>query len=134
MAGVTANLNDDGYVIDTTNDSIVIVERVMQKIGGTTLDVTNFGPSIIKSGHVIIKETATGNYKPMPLATNDTVYGSLPAGHTYAGILTATILTKAPFASILEAGKVNIVAMPYPVAPILTALKAALPLIIFTQD
>jgi hypothetical protein len=134
MAGVTANLNDDGYAVDTTNDSIVIVQRVMQKIGGTTLDVTGFGPTVIKAGHVIIKETATGNYKPMPLATNDTVYGALPAGHTYAGILTATILTKAPFASILESGKVNIVAMPFPIASILAAVKTALPLIIFTQD
>lgn len=134
MAGATANLNDDGYNIDTTNDSIVIVDKVISKRGGTTLDVTGFGPSVIKAGHVIIKETATGIYKPMPLATNDTVYGTLPDLHTYAGILIATIPTARPFAAILEVGKINVVATPFVMTTILTAVKTALPLIIFTQD
>lgn len=131
MAGATVNLNDEPTNIDTSNDNIVIVDVLMAKRGGTTLDVTGFTPEILKSGLLIIKETATKIYKPMPLDVGGAIYAALPAGHAYAGILIATIKKAQPFAAVLEAGKVNEAAAPYPYP---AAAKTALNLILFTQD
>ena len=65
------------------------------------------------------------------MPVSGTSYGSLPASHTYKGVLVASILTEKPFASILVRGSVNEVASPYAVP---SAAKTALPLITFTQD
>jgi hypothetical protein len=84
---------------------------------------------------IIIKETASGNYKPMPITTDTPpVYAALPSGHTYAGILIASILTKKPFAGIMVRGTVNPAAAPYSMTSILSAVKTALPLIDFQED
>lgn len=130
----TANLNNEGQQIITGNDNVVIVDNFQSIRGGRTLDVTGFTPKIIKAGHVIIKETATGEYKPMPVNTGETAYDALPADHTYAGILIASILTAKPFAGILVRGTVNPVAAPFPMTSILSAVKTALPLIDFRED
>ncbi len=218
----TANLNNDVVNGSASKDSIVIVDNFQSIRGGKTLDTTGFTPAVIQAGHVIIKETATGEYKPMPatelsedgVATIGTVtegsgytngtyenvplsggtgtgvlatvvvaltvvssititkagsgytvgdtlsvpaayaggtgsgasadvatvadtsaaYGSLPSGHTYAGINIATIPTAKPFAGILVRGTVNPAAAPFSMTSILTAVKAALPLIDFRED
>lgn len=218
-----ANLTDDGEQIITGNDSIVIVDNFQSIRGGRTLSVLGYAPKTIQAGHVIIKETSTGNYKPMPatdaevdavatlgtvvpgtgytngtyenvplqggsgtgmlatvvvaatvvstitktyggnnykVADNLTVpaffaggtgdgvggapvatiaavagaYGTLPAGHTYAGINIATIRTKKPFAGIMVRGTVNDLATPFSMTSILAAVKTALPLIDFRHD
>lgn len=125
----TANLNNEGLQIDTGKDSIVIVDMIEAIPGGKTLNVTGVTELVLKAGHVIIRETATGDYKPQAVTAG--VYDVLPAGHTYAGVLVASVLTAKPFASIMVRGSVNEVASPY--AP-LAAAKTALPLIRFTQD
>ena len=61
-------------------------------------------------------------------------YASLPADHTYAGILIASIPTSRPFAGIMVRGTVNVNASPFPLTDILDDVKAALPLIVFTND
>lgn len=217
-----ANLNNTGESIITGNDSIVIVDNFQSIRGGRTLDTTGFAPKTIKGGHVIIKETATNIYKPMPateervagaatvgtvvpgtgytngtyenvpltggtgtgmlatvvvastvvstitptytgqgytvgdslgvpaayvggtgtggsapvatIATVAATYGSLPSGHTYAGINIATILTSKPFSGICVRGTVNPAAAPFSMTSILAAVKTALPLIDFRQD
>ncbi len=131
----TANLNNTQQQIITENDSIVIVDNFQSIRGGRTLDVTGFAPAVIKAGHVIINETATDEYKPMP-ATEGTPgsYGALPVGHTYAGILIASIEKTKAFAGIMVRGTVNPKATPFPMTTILTAVKAALPLIDFRAD
>lgn len=63
-----------------------------------------------------------------------TAYAALPSGHTYAGILVASIPTSKPFAGIMVRGTVNQNATPFSMTSILSAVKAALPLIIFTND
>ena len=93
-----ANLIDDRKEIITGNDNIVIVDIFQSIRGGRTLDVTGYPKDVLNAGHVIIVETATKEYKPMPLDTAGTAYDALPAGHEYAGILIATILKKRPFA------------------------------------
>lgn len=127
-----ANLSNTVDSISDGNDSIVIINNVQSKQGGATLDTTGFTPEVIKAGHVIIQETATGNYKPMPVS--GAAYAALPAGHTYAGVLVASIRTAKPFAGILIMGVVNPAAMPYPLTPIAAAFKTAIPTIAFQQD
>jgi len=219
----TPNLNNPGESIITGNDSIVIVDNFQSIRGGRSLNTTGFAPKVIKAGHVIIMETATKEYKPMPateelfgsvltigavtpgtgytagvfenvpltggsghgvratvtvtgtavsavtityagsgytagdvltipgsyaggtqttaasvpaatVGTTAGAYGALPAGHTYAGILINSVLTAKPFAGIMVRGTVNPAAAPAPMTAILTAVKAALPLIDFRED
>lgn len=217
----TVSLNNEAQNIITGNDNIVIVDNFQSIRGGRSLDVTGFKPDVIQAGHVIIKETATNEYKPMPVVvagiilefgklvagsgyTNNgtytnvaltggsgsgakativvagnavtgvtitdkgtgykdgdvlsaaaanigtngsgfaitvtdvdysaTAYNSLPGGHTYAGILIASILTAKPFAGILVRGTVNPAAAPFSMTSILSAVKTALPLIDFRED
>jgi hypothetical protein len=221
--GETVNLiNDADTIIDTSKDNVVIVDVFASIRGGRSLDVTGFPENVIKAGHVIIQETATGTLKPMPLAvaggiaelgahvagsgyTNAGTYSnvsltggsgsgakatfvvaagavasvtittpgtgykagdilsaaaanigtggsgfqvavvtvngattgyasSLPDGHTYAGILIASILAKKPFAGVLVQGTVNPAAAPYSMTSILAGVKTALPLIDFRED
>lgn len=128
----TANLATQGSGYDTGNDSIVIVKVIETIPGGKTLDVTDFSPDVIPAGHLIIKETATGVLKPMPIS--GAAYAALPADHAYEGVLISTILKAKPFAGILVRGTVNQAASYYTISLVLAAAKAALPLIRFTQD
>ena len=132
--GVTVNLVNDADTIDTSKDNVVITDVFASIRGGRSLDTTGFTPAVIKAGHVIIVETATGTHKPMPLNGGATAYAALPADHAYAGILIASILTKKPFAGILTQGTVNPAAAPFDMSSILAAVKTALPLIDFRQD
>lgn len=132
--GTTANLTNEVEQLASGVDNIVIVQNISDIPGGRTLDVTGFTPATINAGHVIIRNTATDVYKPMPLKNDDTEYDDLPASHEYAGILIATIKTNRPFAAILTRGVVNPEAMVIPITGILTAVKAALPLIQFRAD
>jgi hypothetical protein len=129
----TANLNNNSYSIDTGNDSIVIVEYISGKVGGATLDVTGFAPTIIPAGHVIIQETATGNLKPMPV--NGAAYDALPSGHTYSPyVVVASVRTDKPFVGLMDRGTVNPLASIYTISSILAAVKAAQPNITYRAD
>lgn len=105
MSDTTANLNNTPVEFDTTMDSVVIVKVDHDIAGGKTLDVTGITDDVLKAGRVIIEETATGKLKP--LGITGASYNALPNGHTYKGILIASILTKKPFASVMLAGNVN---------------------------
>ncbi|AUD00942.1 hypothetical protein [Spirosoma pollinicola] len=129
------NLTNTGSQILTGNESIVIKKNLETIEGGRSLDVTSYTQAeVIQAGHVIIQETSTGNFKPMPVNTGATAYQALPTGHVYAGILVATVTTKRPMAAIMVRGTVNPSATPMDIATILTAVKAALPLILFRAD
>lgn len=86
---------------DTTNDSVVIVANLEGIPGGRTLNVTGFNDTEISAGHVIIEETATGELKPLP------VTGTIPASHTYKGILVASVMTNNAQAAVMVRGTVN---------------------------
>ena len=122
---VQVNLVDDQINVDTSKDSIVIIHNQYCIPGGKSLDVSTFGPDVINAGHILIKNAA-GDYLPMPINAGATAYEALPANHTYAGVLVATILKKRPFAGVMIEGYVNEVASPFPVAPIKTAFLTAL--------
>lgn len=133
----TANLANPKTEVISGNDNVVIVDNFQSIRGGRTLNVTGYTLAALKAGHVIIRETATDEYKPMPVVTtdpNNPAYGTLPEGHEYAGILIASIPTAKPFAGIMVRGTVNFAAAPYPMDSILAAVKTALPLIDFRKD
>lgn len=129
-----ANLNDERQEVITGNDNIVIVDNFQSIRGGRTLDVTDYPKDVLNAGHVIVKETANNEYKPMPLNEDGDAYAALPEGHVYAGILINTIRKKRPFAGIMVRGTVNPAAAPFPMTGILAAVKTALPLIDFRED
>lgn len=113
-------------------DPIVIRNYVSGTKGGKVLDVDGFTPEYIKAGHVIIRETATDIYKPMPVSGE--AYAALPEGHEYVGVAYATKAKAEPFVAIMYSGTVNDVASPYPIDGIKAALKAALPTLVFDHD
>ena len=81
----TANLNNAPQTFDDGNDSIVIVDNFQSIRGGRTLDVTGFTPDTIRAGHVIIRETSTNQYKPMPVDGEGSIatLGSITGGSGY---------------------------------------------------
>jgi hypothetical protein len=122
------------------NDSVVIVKHGADLAGGRALDVDGITELVLEAGRVIVTD-GNGVYKPLPItATTDKsgattyAYNALPDGYAYAGILCGSILTAKPAASILIAGVVNEAALLVPFGDQATAIKAALPNIVFVKD
>lgn len=107
MSGTTGNLRNQGNSVDVGFDSVTIVANLEDIPGGKTLDTTGFAPEVIKAGHLVIVETATGILKPMPVNVGETAYEALPALHTYKGVVVASVLTAKPFVAIMVRGTVN---------------------------
>lgn len=102
------NLTDEGETVDTSRDSIIIPHHEENIPGGKSLDVTGVDATlypVISAGHPVIRETATGNYKA--LGITDGAFVALPSGHTYAGVVRASVLTTKPMASVMVRGTVN---------------------------
>lgn len=120
--------------VDVSKDSIVILLNTFTLNGGRVLDVAGFTPNVISAGHVIIRETATGTYKPMPIT--GAKFGALPEGHAYAGIQVASVNkeTQGGGVAVMVQGAVNTKAMPYSIEDIEADLMTALNQIYFTQD
>lgn len=116
------------------NDPIVIRKYIAGIQGGVMLDMTGFKGDFIRAGHVIIRKTEDGTYKPMPVNSGGDGYDSLPGSHEYVGVCVATKSAKEPFVSVMHTGVVNDVAGPYPLDTIKTALKAAVPTLVFEHD
>lgn len=133
MSDVKGDLSNTPIQVDTTLDCVIIKKVDHDIAGGKTLDVAGVTEEVLKAGRVIIIETATGALKPLAISAG--AYASLPSGHTYKGILIATILTKKPFASVMLAGNVNEGAViNYDLPAIPSGAKTALTHILFTQD
>lgn len=125
------NLDREGAAIDTGNDSVVIQHYEFGKPGGTSIDLNGYTGSTIKAGHVVIVDEDL-NYKLLPLDSDGKTYVSLPAQHTYAGVVQASVSARLPFAAILLRGVVNKKACPYEIpAAAITALKGDIK---FIQD
>ncbi len=126
-----ASLNSSPVQIDTSNDSIVIRKILLDIPGGKTLDVSGYTPTdgVLRAGHILIEQTSNKEVKPLDVSAG--AYVALPTGHTYKGVLIATILKAKPQAAVMLGGDVNEVASPYPVP---SGAKTALTHILFTQD
>ena len=94
--------------------------------------MTDFEGDFIRKGHVIIYNKTTEVFKPMPVSGD--AYATLPSGFEYAGVACATKSVKEPFVAIMYSGEVNDVASPYKVDSIKSALKTALPTLVFLHD
>lgn len=123
-----ANLNRENVEVNDGLDSIVIVKDLGDIPGGRTLDVSGVAADVefIKSGHILVQNDTTKAV--LPLAVSNGAYSALPQGHSYLGVLKATVLKKDPRAAILTIGQVNAAASPYPVT---SAIKSGLPRIQF---
>lgn len=111
-------------------DPIVIRHYVAGFKGGKVLDVSDFAPEYIRAGHVVIRKDEV--YKPMPV--NGEAYATLPQGWEYCGIVVASVLRTEPFVAIMHTGEVNDKVMPYLTDAVKTALKAAVPTLVFNHD
>ena len=134
--GAKANLVNGTTKVMSGVDSIVIRQYIGGITGGATLDMTDFKDDVIKAGHLIIRtldEDGNYTYKPMPVA--DKAYKALPASHEYVGVVVRSKMTNEPMVAIMDNGRVNDKAMPYPLTTEMrTAIKTALPNLIFEHD
>lgn len=106
-------------------------------MGGRTLDMADFKEDVIKAGHLVIRTLDEDSkdyiYKPMPV--QDGAYKDLPAKHEYAGVVVCSKPASEPLVGIMDDGRVNDKAMPYPFKDAMrTAVKTALPNLIFEHD
>lgn len=134
--GAKANLVNERIKIVTGIDSVVIRQFIGGITGGATLDMTDFKGDVIKAGHLVIR-TDDGDggyiYKPMPVDGN--AYKALPSNHEYVGVVVCSKLANEPLVSIMDDGRVNDKAMPYPLTTAMAKdVKAALPKLIFEHD
>lgn len=132
--GAVADFSKEEKTILPGMDSVVIRRYISGIIGGRTLDMTGFKAPVIKAGHIVIRDTATDTYKPMPVNSNGNGYGSLPGSHEYVGVVVCGKLAKEPLVGIMYAGEVNDVASPYPIDSIKDEIKKALPMLTFMHD
>lgn len=121
-------------VLEFGIDSVVIRNYVAGIIGGKVLDTTGYTPKHIKAGSLVIKDSTTGVYKPMPVSSDGDAYEALPENCEYAGFVVSTVLTNEPHVGIMYAGEVNDKAVPYSIDDIADAVKSALPQIHFDHD
>lgn len=119
-------------IFDSGKESVIIRKYLNGITGGVVLDMTGFDAPFIKCGHVIIRSTKDGEYKPMPVTSN--AYSTLPENHEYVGICMTTAPKDTPHVGVLTAGEVNVKAVPYPVEAIKAAFKTAVPTIQWGHD
>ena len=116
---------------DETKSAVVILTVLDTLQGGTTLDVTGFGPKFIEAGHVIIQD-ASGINKPLGVSGGKFV--ALGGDDKFLGICLTTQPTSESFVGVLLQGAVNYKAMPYDITDIESAMRTALNNINFRSD
>lgn len=124
----TANLNRKQVEVNDGLDSIVIVKDLGDIPGGRSLDVSGVASDVeyLRSGHILVKNDTDNSVSPLGVSAG--AYVALPSGHSYLGVLKASIPVKDARAAILTVGQVNAAASPYPVT---AEIKAGLPNIQF---
>ena len=135
--GAKVNLAKDPEVILSGNDSVVIRQYNGGITGGRSLDMTGFQDSVIKAGHLIIKvqDEDGENYTFKPMPVKEGKYDALPSNHKYVGVAVASKPATEPLVGIMDDGRVNDLAMPYPLTEEMRKeIKAELPKLIFEHD
>lgn len=135
-----ANLNKDAVSFTNDMDSVILTDYFQGKRGGVSLDWTGFAKDFVRAGHVVIHNPAVvDSHKPMPLNANGTAYGALPENHVYYGFTVNTCFKGKQANGIAVRGNRNPLCVDatngyYDIAPLLTAIKAALPTFTFLGD
>lgn len=117
---------------DAGKDSVIIRNYLNGIMGGVILDMSEFDGEFIQCGHIIIRDTKSGEYKPMPVSGN--TYAALPSNCEYVGVCVTTAPKDTPHVGVMTAGEANDKAVPYPVDDIKTALKTAVPTLQWGHD
>lgn len=131
------NLSKESTMQMVGMDSVVIRQYLGGITGGCTLDMTDFKDEVIKAGHLVIRtidEDGGGYiYKPMPVDAG--AYKALPGKHDYVGVVVCSKPANEPLVGVMDNGRVNDKAMPYPLTEEMRAsLKTAIPTLIFEHD
>lgn len=132
MADVVKLTNEREQIL-FGKDNVIIQKHIADIPSGRALNVEGITEKVLHAGHPIITD-GNGNYKPLAIAEGGKSYGAKPQGWNYAGVLYRSILTKRPSASILIAGVVNDAAVEIPYGDHKTAIKNAVPGIMFVKD
>lgn len=149
--GTVVSLNTADFGTGKDLDSLVVRENYTATDGGVTLDMTGYARDYIRAGHIIIKETATGVYKPMPITGDGAAseYDSLPGGHEYYGhaVQSARVLpasaglptSRGANVGVTYHAKINPLVVDaeagyFDMSSLLTALRAALTHVIYRGD
>lgn len=128
-----ADLISKERMYDDGMDAVVIRRYNAGITGGRTLDMTGFPDDVVRAGHIVIYDTETGDFKPMPV--QEGAYAALPAKHEYVGIVVASKPADKPFVAIMTVGEVNDSASVYPFTDELKKeIVSVLPGIMFTHD
>lgn len=117
---------------DSGKESVVIRKYLNGITGGVILDITGFAEDFVQCGHVIIRDTTTGEYKPMPVSDGN--YSALPVNCEYVGFNITTASKDTPHVGVITAGEINDKALPYSIDTIKEAIKKAVPTIQFGHD
>lgn len=126
-----AEVTNGSKVIIFPNDDVVCPKFIGGIVGGRVLDVSEVETDYVKAGQLIITD-GKGKYKPLK-PTGD-AYTTVPESWSICGVLYRTVPKERPWASIMTSGRLNSAAAPYPVTPVETEFKAALPLIELVKD
>lgn len=126
-----AEVTNGGKVIIFPNDDVVCPKFIGGVVGGRVLDVSEEEEDYIKAGRLIITD-GKGNYKP--LKPTEGAYTAVPENWSICGVLYRTVPKGRPWASIMTSGRLNSEAAPYPITPVETEFKAALPLVELVKD
>lgn len=133
----TTNLNGKTLKLHSSRDSVVIRHIGYAITGGRSLDVSDYDGEVIYAGHIIVRTLDEDgvNYTYKPLGVTDGAYNALGENEEYAGVVIASKPVEEPMVAIMDDGRVNDKAMPYPLTDDMrTALKTALPNLIFEHD
>lgn len=134
--GAKANLVNGTTKVVSGVDSVVIRQYIGGISGGATLDMTDFKEEVIMAGHLVIRTLdGGGNYTYKPMPVEGKAYKALPASHEYAGVVVCSKMANEPIVAVMDCGRVNDKAMPYPLTTEMrAAVKTALPNLIFEHD
>ena len=122
-AGVTKETT--GAVKCAKSDKTIVYLAAEAATGNAELGVTYYTKDTVSTTDVeVYDEDGNAVYE----------LGSLPANHVYAGILYKSIKVKNPAAAIMTEGQVNLEAVYFSLASILSAFKTACPLLEFISD
>lgn len=119
-------------IFSSGKESVVIRKYLNGISSGVVLDTTDFAEKFIQCGHVIIRDTTSGEYKPMPV--KDGAYEALPANCEYVGVCMTTTPVDTPHVGVITAGEVNDKAVPFSVESIKAAIKTAVPTLQWGHD
>lgn len=115
-------------------EGAVIRQILDTKVGGVTLDLSDFKGPAIYAGSIVYREKSTGKYKLKNYKSTDPQPSA--SDIEYVGLVISTSDNGHPNVGVLTRGKVNPICMPYDGIneEMITSFATAFPHIIFEAD